>query len=164
MSLVSLHKKTVWNSSPEELGLTADQLQTEQKWIKAFNEACDALSWEKWQVFWADDAFLKWGHRLYVEGMPALTEHLDSHMIKSFQSFKTEVTCHSFDVSHSLIYQKADLARVVKGDPEAQEILTPVMMVIHKKPGESKMRGLEVFGDMTPLEEKIKAVMGKSPI
>ncbi|KAG8762397.1 hypothetical protein FRC12_009054, partial [Ceratobasidium sp. 428] len=155
MSLASLQKKTVWNSSPEEFGLTAEQFQAEQKWLKVFNDTGDELNWEKWKEFWENDAFITWD-KLRIQGMPALDKHFDT-VTELFQSCKTEVTGHTFDVPQGLIYQKADLIRVVNGDPEAKLINTPSMSIIHKKLGEQKIRGMEFFGDMSPITEAIQA-------
>ncbi|KAG8697459.1 hypothetical protein FRC09_007862 [Ceratobasidium sp. 395] len=163
MSLASLQKKTVWNSSSEDFGLTADQFQAEQKWLKAFNDTGDELDWGKWKEFWADDAFLTWDDKLRIKGMPALDKHFEM-ATGLFESYEIKVTTHSFDVPQGLIYQKADLIRVVKGDPEAKSINTPTMTIIHKRPGEQKLHGMEVFGDMSQITETIQAVMGKKPI
>ncbi|KAG9128551.1 hypothetical protein FRC07_003440 [Ceratobasidium sp. 392] len=162
MSLATLEQPhTVWNSSPEELGLTADQLQAEQKWIKAFNETGDELNWDKWQEYWTDDAFLVWSTKIHIEGKPALTQHFNTNL-KLFKSAQHEVTRHSYDHAQGLLHQTAKLFRVINGDPEGKTIITSALIVIHKKVGEPKIRGMEVFGDMSEVEATIKAVLSKS--
>ncbi|KAG9128552.1 hypothetical protein FRC07_003441 [Ceratobasidium sp. 392] len=161
MSLASLEQPhTVWNSSPEELGLTADQLQAEQKWIKTFNETGDELNWDKWQDYWSDDAFLVFSTKIRIEGKPALAQHFTTS-IKLFKSAKHEVIRHSYDHARGLLYQKANLIQVVNGDPEGKAISTPVLTVFHRKVGESQVHGMEFYGDMTQLDDTIKAVLGK---
>ncbi|KAG8700257.1 hypothetical protein FRC09_006073 [Ceratobasidium sp. 395] len=141
MSIAALQGKTVWNSTPEELGLTADQLQAEQKWLKDFNESGDKLNWEAWKDFWTDDAFFTWGHKVRVEGKSAMSEHFGK-VLPPFES----------PGSHEAI----------RGDPEAKTYTTPTMIIIHKKIGESKLSGMEAYSDMSEVQEKLKAVFSKA--
>ncbi|KAG9128550.1 hypothetical protein FRC07_003439 [Ceratobasidium sp. 392] len=151
----------IWNSSPEELGLTADQLRDEQKWIKAFNEAGDELSWDKWQDYWEDDAFLVIGNKFRLEGKPALAQHFNAGF-KFFKSAKHEVVRHSYDLPRGLLYQTMKLYKVLHGDPENKNIVTPSLSVIHRKIGEPKIRGVEAYEDLSEYEAAIKAVLSKS--
>ncbi|KAG8753063.1 hypothetical protein FRC12_011680 [Ceratobasidium sp. 428] len=161
MSLASLQQKnTVWSSPQEETGLSADQLPTEQLWLREFNDISDELDWGKWQEFWADDAFFVYGHKVRIEGKQALDEHFNQ-TLKMFETNKHDITRHSFDPSRGLIYQTANVTSVINGDPEAKSMVTPVMMIIHKKPGEAELRGLEMYGDFSQVEDKIKEVMAK---
>ncbi|KAG9128549.1 hypothetical protein FRC07_003438 [Ceratobasidium sp. 392] len=162
MSLASLQEKqNVWSSSHEELGLTADQLQTEQKWLQIFNDTSDELNWEKWQDYWTNDAFLVFGHKVRIEGKQALDQHF-SHYLKLFKTTKHEITRHTFDLNRGLIYQTANVTSVINGDPEAKAIIAPILMVIHKQAGEDKIRGLEMYGDLSQVEDKIKEVLTKA--
>ncbi|KAG8762402.1 hypothetical protein FRC12_009059 [Ceratobasidium sp. 428] len=161
MSLASLQQKnTVWSSPQEETGLSADQLPTEQLWLREFNDISDELNWGKWQEFWADDAFFVFGHKVRIEGKQDLDQHFNQYN-KMFEASKHDITRHSFDPVRGLIYQTANVTSVIRGDPEAKSIVTPVMMIIHKKPGEAELRGLEIYGDFSQVEDKIKEVMAK---
>ncbi|KAG8762399.1 hypothetical protein FRC12_009056 [Ceratobasidium sp. 428] len=161
MSLAALQGKTVWNSTPEELGLTADQLQAEQKWLKDFNEAGEQLTWEAWEGFWKDDAFATWSHTR-VEGKAALAKYF-GEILKPFMSpGSANVTRQSFDVRQGLIYQTLDITRVIDGDPEAKTYITPTSTIIHKKIGESKIIGMEAYFDMSEIQERLKTLSAKA--
>ncbi|KAG8700259.1 hypothetical protein FRC09_006075 [Ceratobasidium sp. 395] len=140
MSLAALQGKTVWNSTPEELGLTADQLQAEQKWLKDFNEAGEQLTWEAWEGFWKDDAFATWSHTR-VEGKAALAKYF-GEILKPFMS--------------------PGSAKVIDGDPEAKTYITPTSTIIHKKIGESKIIGMEAYFDMSEIQERLKTLSAKA--
>ncbi|KAG8762400.1 hypothetical protein FRC12_009057 [Ceratobasidium sp. 428] len=162
MSPAALQGKTVWNSSPEELGLTVDHLQAEQKWLKDFNEAADQADWEAWKDFWTDDAFFTWGHKVRVEGKPALTEHF-GRVLPPFEKPGThKVTRQSFDVKQGLIHQTVDIIRAIRGDPQAKTYTIPTVLIIHKKIGESKTSGMEAYSDMSEILETIKVVSAKA--
>ncbi|KAG8744974.1 hypothetical protein FRC10_009082 [Ceratobasidium sp. 414] len=79
-----------------------------------------------------------------------------------FKSTKHEVTRHSFDLARGLIYQAANVTSVINGDPEAKAIVTPVLMVIHRQVGEPKIRGMEMYGDLSQVEETLKEVIARS--
>ncbi|KAG8697457.1 hypothetical protein FRC09_007860 [Ceratobasidium sp. 395] len=161
MSLAALQGKTVWNSTPEELGLTADQLQAEQNWLKDFNEAGEQLTWEAWENFWKDDAFATWSH-VRVEGKSALAEYF-GNILKPFKSpGSAKVTRQSFDVKQGLIYQTLDITRAIDGDPEAKTYTTPTSTIIHKKIGESKISGMEAYFDMSDIQERLKTLSAKA--
>ncbi|KAG8753064.1 hypothetical protein FRC12_011681 [Ceratobasidium sp. 428] len=161
MSIAALQGKTVWNSTPEELGLTADQLQAEQKWLKDFNETGDQLNWETWKDFWKDDAFFIWGHQVRVEGKSDLAKHFE--VLKAFKSPGShKVTRQSFDVKQGLIYQTADVIREIHGDPQAKTYTTPTMIIIHKKIGESKLSGMEAYSDASEVSETLKTIFAKA--
>ncbi|QRV73928.1 SnoaL-like domain protein [Ceratobasidium sp. AG-Ba] len=159
MPLASLEQnRTVWSLSPEELGLSPGELDVEQKWIQRFNDVADELNWSKWQEYWADDAFLVFGHKVRIEGREALTRHFDTYL-KLFKSSRHELTRHSFDLTQGLIYQTAKVTSIINGDPTAKPIATPIITIIHKRVGESKLRGLEMYGDLSEVEDAIKQVM-----
>ncbi|KAG8697456.1 hypothetical protein FRC09_007859 [Ceratobasidium sp. 395] len=162
MSIAALQGKTVWNSTPEELGLTADQLQAEQKWLKDFNEAGDQLDWEVWKDFWTDDGFFIWGHKVRVEGKSAMADHFGKVLPPFEKPGSHTVTRHSFDVKQGLIYQTVDITRAIRGDPKAKTYTTPTMIIIHKKIGESKLSGMEAYSDMSEVQETLKAVLSKA--
>ncbi|KAG8718730.1 hypothetical protein FRC08_004534 [Ceratobasidium sp. 394] len=178
MSLASLEQKnTVWSSSHEGFGLTADQLQSEQKWIQSFNDTSDELNWDKWRSFWADgklrwlalahiltaspDAFFVFGHKVRIEGKAGLTQHFNRYL-QMFKSTKHEVTRHSFDHARGLIYQTANVTSIINGDPEAKPIVTPMLMIIHRQVGESKIHSMEMYGDFSQVEDALKDVLART--
>ncbi|KAG8762398.1 hypothetical protein FRC12_009055 [Ceratobasidium sp. 428] len=126
MSTAALQGKTIWNSSPEELGLTADQLQAEQKWLKEFNEAGDQLNWEVWQKFWKDDAFSTWSH-IRLEGKPAMADYFEHHLKWFKKPCTHKVTRQSFDVKQGLLYQTLDITRAIDGDPDPTKTYTTLL-------------------------------------
>jgi hypothetical protein len=47
-------EQTIWNSSPADLGLSEEQWEKEQKWLRDFNDATDLLDWEQWKDYWQE--------------------------------------------------------------------------------------------------------------
>ncbi|KAG8753067.1 hypothetical protein FRC12_011684 [Ceratobasidium sp. 428] len=163
ISIAALQGKTVWNSTPEELGLTADQLQAEQQWLKDFNEGGDQLNWETWKDFqWKDDAFSTWSH-IRLEGKSAMADYFGNHLKPFKKPCTHKVSRQSFDVKQGLIYQTLDITRAIDGDPDpTKTYTTPTLLIIHKKIGESKISGMEAYLDMSEIQETLKALSAKA--
>jgi hypothetical protein len=65
----------------------------------------------------------------------------------------------SFDSVCGIIYQTALVAYQVKGDEQGRTVTIPALAAIHKRAGDEKITGLEVYGDATPMKEIVKEVM-----
>ncbi|KAG9104251.1 hypothetical protein FRC06_004235 [Ceratobasidium sp. 370] len=124
-------------------------------------DVADELARLKRLIHSGPDAFLVFGHKVRIEGKPALTQHFNRYL-KMFKSTKHEVTRHSFDHARGLIYQTANVTSVINGDPEAKAIVTPILTILHKQAGEPKIRGMEMYGDLTQVEDALKDVMTRA--
>ncbi|KAG8743223.1 hypothetical protein FRC10_000224 [Ceratobasidium sp. 414] len=86
---ISYIDQTIWSSSPADLGLTQDQWESEQKWLKEFNDATDALDWEQWKDFWHEDSFFKFCSSTRVEGKVAIAKYFKEYFA-GYKSMKHE--------------------------------------------------------------------------
>ncbi|KAG9102574.1 hypothetical protein FRC06_001768 [Ceratobasidium sp. 370] len=75
--------QTIWSTSPADLGLTQEQWEFEQKWLKEFNDATDARDWEQWKDFWQD------GNSTRVEGKVAIAKYFKEYFL-GYKSMKHE--------------------------------------------------------------------------
>ncbi|KAG8706383.1 hypothetical protein FRC08_001108 [Ceratobasidium sp. 394] len=149
--------QTIWSSSPTDLGLTQEQWDFEQKWLKEFNDATDGLDWEQWKDFWHEDSFFKFCSSTRVEGKVAIAKYFKEYFL-GYKSMKHEATRHSFDVPRGIIYQSLIVSSVVKGDSGDRALTVQGVNLIYKPVGESQIRGLEVYADVSPIADWIKEV------
>ncbi|KAG8768036.1 hypothetical protein FRC12_005865 [Ceratobasidium sp. 428] len=148
--------QTIWASSPAELGLTKEQWEFEQKWLKDFNDATDTIDWEQWKHFWHEgldlDAFFNFCGSSRIEGKMALGKYFKKYFM-GYKQMEHKPTRHSFDVSRGIIYQSLIVSSIVKGDKGDRSIDIQGITLIHKRVGESQTRGLEVYADVSPLAD-----------
>ncbi|KAG9121966.1 hypothetical protein FRC07_001841 [Ceratobasidium sp. 392] len=76
---ISYVDQTIWSCSPAELGLTEEQWEFEQRWLKEFNDAGDTLDWEKWKNFWHEDSYFNFCSSGRVEGKEALAKYFKDY-------------------------------------------------------------------------------------
>ncbi|QRV85465.1 SnoaL-like domain protein [Ceratobasidium sp. AG-Ba] len=155
--MLSSVDQTIWGSSPAQLGLTEDQWEFEQRWLKNFNESSDALDWEEWKRYWCEDGFFKFCSLPKIEGKVELEKYFVEYF-KGYKQLKHNATRHSFDVSKGIIYQSLTVSSIIQGDEEDKVIFTEGITVIHKHLGESQVHGLEVHADISQLMARINEV------
>ncbi|CAE6383660.1 unnamed protein product [Rhizoctonia solani] len=144
-------------------GLTENQLEAEQTWLKHFNQDGDSLNWSRWEKWWAKDAFLQFGNAPRIDGKEAIIKYLEPQ-INILELMHHEITRLCFDKSLGLIYQTVTITYKVKGDPQGRTIQVPGLGVLHKRVGEDLLMGFEVYIDKSPIEAVIKDVVeGNQP-
>ncbi|CAE7140886.1 unnamed protein product [Rhizoctonia solani] len=139
-------------------GLTQDQLETEQSWLKHFNQDGDSLDWSKWEKWWAGDAFLQFGNAPRIDGKEAIVKHLEPQL-NALELMHHEIIRLSFDKHLGLIYQTVVITYKVKGDPQERTIQVPGLGVLHKRIGEKLLTGFEIYVDKAPIEVVVKEVI-----
>lgn len=60
-----------------------------------------------------------------------------------------------------MVYQGLEVSSVVKEDPEERVVTVPALNAIYKRPGETQIRGLEIFTDPSPMVNLYEEVMSK---
>lgn len=50
----------------------------------------------------------------------------------------------------------------INGGEQGRSTTVPIVMIIHKGIGEQQIRGLEMYGDMSPVEDTLKEVAMKA--
>ncbi|KAG9101141.1 hypothetical protein FRC06_003319 [Ceratobasidium sp. 370] len=134
------------------------RLAQEEDWLLRFTEAMDSLDLDRWSAFWTDDVFCQFGNAPRQEGKAAMIKFFEPQMKLVDSLTHTPLRC-SYDTVRGIIYQTTLLTYEVKGDQQGRKITVPGLAAIHKRPGEDKISGLEVYADTTPMKEIVKEVM-----
>ncbi|KAB5590024.1 hypothetical protein CTheo_6549 [Ceratobasidium theobromae] len=150
----------IWSSTAAEVGLSEEDWKAECKWVKDFNEATDTLDWELWKEFWTEDAFFKFAGYPRLDGREQIGVFLRAHFAK-YKMMEHRATRHTYDLPRGIIYQGLVVTSVVKDDPEDRLTTVLAMNILYRRPGESQIRGMEIFTDMSPMEKVYQDVMTK---
>lgn len=70
-------------------------------------------------------------------------------------------TRHTYDVPRGIIYQGAEVTGILKEDVNQCAITVSVFSIMHRRPGESQIRGLEVYDDLSPFENLSREIGSK---